>query len=81
MATFPALAEPVVVPAAKLTAATLAAAGLEDEEYAVLEPTAEGGTRVRRATVDEELAYEREHGLLLGPHSTAEFLAELDRDA
>lgn len=50
MAVFPTLAEPITIPASKLTAEALAEAGLEGAEYAVLEP-ADDGVRVRRASM------------------------------
>ena len=77
MTTFPALAEPITVPVSKLTAATIADAGLVDADYAVLEP-AEDGVRVRAASVDEQLAYEQTRGLGHVTYSLEEFLAELD---
>ena len=79
MAVFPALAEPITIPTSKLTAEAVAEAGLEGEDYAVLEP-AEEGARVRAATVDEQLAYEQAHSLGHVTYSLDEFLAELDSD-
>jgi hypothetical protein len=79
MATFSALAEPITVPANKLTAEARAEAGLEVDDYAVLEPASDG-VRVRAATVDEQLAYEQSHGLGHVTYSLDEFLAELDSD-
>jgi hypothetical protein len=79
MAVFPALAEPITVPVTKLAAATIADAGLTDADYAVIEP-ADGGVRVRPASVDEELAYEQAHGLGHVTYSLEEFLAELDNE-
>lgn len=58
MATFPALTEPITVPVSKLTQATIDAAGLNDADYAVIEPAADGA-RVRAATVDEQPAHEQ----------------------
>jgi hypothetical protein len=77
MAVFPALAEPITVPVNKLTAATIAEAGLDDADYAVIEP-ADDGARVRPASVDEQLAYEQGRGLGHVTYSLEEFLAELD---
>ena len=79
MATFPTLAEPITVPAGKLTAEARAKAGLDDDGYAVLEPAGDG-VRVREATVDEQLAYEQSHGLGHMTHSLEDFLAELESD-
>jgi hypothetical protein len=79
MAAFPTLAEPITIPTSKLTAEALAKAGLEDEDYAVLEPTGDG-VRVRAATVDEQLAYEQANGLGHVTYSLEEFLSELDSD-
>jgi hypothetical protein len=79
MAVFPALAEPITVPVSKLAAATIAAAGLTDADYAVIE-RADDGVRVRPASVDEELAYEQAHGLGHVTYSLEEFLAELDNE-
>ena len=58
MAVFPTLAEPITVPASKLTAEARSQAGLDAEVSAVLEP-ANDGVRVRAASVDEQLAYEQ----------------------
>jgi hypothetical protein len=77
MASFPALAEPIIVPVRKLTAATIAQAGLTDADYAVIEP-ADEGVRVRPASVDEQLAYEQTRGLGHVTYSLEEFLAELN---
>jgi len=79
MAAFPILAEPITVPTSKLTAEAIAEAGLEDEDYVVLEPV-DDGVRVRAASVDEQLAYEQSHGLGRVTYSLDEFLAELDSD-
>ncbi len=76
---FLSLAEPITVPASKLTAEAIAGAGLEEEDYAVIEPSGKG-VRVRAASVDEQLAYERSHGLGHVTYSLEEFLAELDSD-
>lgn len=43
MATFPGLAEPITVPVSKLARGTIDEAGLNDADYAVIEPAA-GGT-------------------------------------
>lgn len=77
MAAFPSLAEPITVPTSKLTAEAIAEAGLEEEDYAVIEPSGEG-VRVRAAGVDEQLAYEQSHGLGHVTYSLDEFLSELD---
>jgi hypothetical protein len=79
MATFPALAEPITVPVSKLTQTTIDQAGLNEADYAVIEPAAEGA-RVRAATVDEQLAYEQAYGLGHVTYSLEEFLAELDSE-
>lgn len=79
MAVFPALAEPITVPASKLTTEARAEAGLDADDYAVIEP-ADDGVRVRAASVDEQLAYEQSHGLGHVTYSLDEFLAELDSD-
>jgi hypothetical protein len=79
MAIFPALAEPITVPVRKLTAASIAEAGLTDADYAVIEPT-DDGVRVRPASVDDELACEQAHGLGHVTYSLEEFLAELDNE-
>ncbi|MDQ6806345.1 MAG: hypothetical protein M3065_15590 [Actinomycetota bacterium] len=71
------LAEAITVPALTLRPATRAAAGLEQVDYAVLEPAARG-IQVRAATTDEALSYEREHGLTKVTGSLEEFFAELD---
>lgn len=73
------LAEAITLPALTLGAATRAAAGLEQVDYAVLEP-APRGIRVRAATTDEALSYEREHGLTRVTGSLEEFFAELDAE-
>jgi hypothetical protein len=83
MAVFPTLAEPITVPASKLTAEARAEARLDAEGYAVIEPTGGGvrvRVRVRAANVDEQLAYEHSHGLGHVTYSLDEFLAELDSD-
>ena len=79
MATFPALAEPITVPASKLTPEVRAQAGLGGDDYAVLEPAGDA-VRVRAASLDEQLAYEQSHGLGHVTYSLDEFLAELDSD-
>ena len=78
LSTFPTLAEPVTVPATKLARSTLEENQLDDALYVVLEPT-NGGVTVRAATVDEELAYEREHGTTRIYRSSEEFLDALER--
>jgi hypothetical protein len=77
MARFPALAKPIIVPVGTLAASSVAQAGLGDCDYAVIEPAGDG-VRVRAATVDEQLAYEQQHGLGCVTHSPEEFFAELD---
>ena len=77
MSVFPALAEAITVPVAKLAAATIAEAGLGDADYAVLEPAADR-VRVRPASVDEQLDNEQVHGLGHVTYSLEEFLAELE---
>ena len=79
MTTFPTLAEPITLPASKLSQEALAEAGLGAEDYVVIEP-ASAGVRVRAATVDEQLAYEQSYGLGHVTYSLEEFLAELDSD-
>jgi hypothetical protein len=79
MAVFPTLAEPITVPASKLTAEARIEAGLDADDYAVIEPAGDG-VRVRAANVDEQLAYEQSHGLGHVTYSLDEFLAELDSD-
>jgi hypothetical protein len=79
MAAFPSLAEPITVPTSKLSREAIAAARLENEGYAVIEPAGDG-VRVRPATTDEQLAYEQSHGLGHVTYSLEEFLAELDSD-
>lgn len=79
MATFPTLAEPITVPASKLSPEAQAEVGLAAEEYAVIEPAGDG-VQVRAATVDEQLAYEQSHGLGQVTYSLEEFIAELDGD-
>ena len=74
------LAKVITVPVPTLSAATRAAAHLDEADYAVLEPAA-GVIRVRAATTPETLAYEREHGLTRVTGSLEEFFAELDSDA
>lgn len=73
------LAEAITVPAPTLSASTRAAAHLDQDDYAVLEPAA-GGIGVRAATTDEALAFEREHELTSVTGSLEEFFAELDSD-
>jgi hypothetical protein len=77
--TFPALAEAITIPVGKLTAATIAAAGLADADYTVIEPAGEG-VRVRTAGVDEALEYEQAHGLGRVTDSLEEFFAQLESD-
>jgi len=79
MAVFPTLAEPITVPASKLTDEARSQAGLDAEDYAVLEPAGDG-VRVRAASLDEQLAYEQSHGLGHVTYSLEEFLTELDSD-
>jgi hypothetical protein len=79
MAVFPTLAEPITIPASKLTAEARTEAGLDAENYAMIEPAGDG-VRVRAASVDEQLAYEQSHGLGHVTYSLDEFLAELDSD-
>jgi hypothetical protein len=80
MPAFPTLAEPITVPARKLTLEAISEAELGDAEYAVIEPV-DDGVRVRPASVVEELAYEQAHGLGHVTYSLDEFLAELDSDS
>ena len=79
MTVVPALAEPITVPVAKLAAAPIVDAGLSEADYAVIEP-ADGGVRVRPASIDEEFAYEQTHGLGHVTDSLDEFLAELENE-
>lgn len=79
MAVFPTLAEPITIPTSKLTAEAVSEAGLEAEDYAVLEPATQG-VRLRAASADEQLAYEQSHGLGHATYSLDEFLAEPDAD-
>jgi uncharacterized protein YecE (DUF72 family) len=79
LSTFPTLVESVTLPMSKLSRETIEENDLGDALYAVLEPE-NGGVRVRVATVDEELAYEREHGRTRIYESSEEFLDALDRD-
>ncbi len=73
------LAQAITVPALTLSTATRAAAGLDQVDYAVLEPAAER-IRLRAATTAEALSYEREHGLTRVTGSLEEFFAELDAE-
>jgi hypothetical protein len=80
MTVLPALGKPITVRVTKLAAATVAAAGLADSDYAVIEPV-DDGVRVRPASIDEQLAYEQTHGLGHVTYSLDEFVTELDSDA